>query len=325
MLERVYKADRFDDALAQIKRELGPDAIITSSRQVGGGLTGRTSVELKAVSKQEAVQAGIVREESSTSDVTLVERRLRRMGVPTSTARTLTRHVHRHHGGAPRSLEEAMGALTKALESQMIFAEPQESRARVVALVGPTGVGKTTTVAKLAAIAALIDRKNVALVSLDQYRIGGTEQLQRFAELIGIPMATAHDAHSLEIALRKHAQADLVLLDTAGRSPRDVHAIAEMADTLHGVDEQVEVHLCLPAAMRDCEIDGTVERLAPLQATRLICTKMDEAIYHGAVIAAQVTSGLPMAYFTTGQRVPEDIEIASAERLSALLCGKEEV
>jgi flagellar biosynthesis protein FlhF len=215
-------------------------------------------------------------------------------------------------------------ALAVALDEEMIFGEPvEQSRTRAIALVGPTGVGKTTTIAKIAAQLALVDQRRIGLVSIDQYRIGATEQLECFANLIGCPMHIAHDAASLEIALRKLSEADLVLIDTAGRSPKDRVALANMAECLYGVQEPVEVQLCLPASTRDSELQVAIDRHSILRPTKLISTKLDEALYHGAIIAAQVLSGLPLTYFTTGQCVPEDIERASSARLADLLCGEE--
>jgi flagellar biosynthesis protein FlhF len=196
-------------------------------------------------------------------------------------------------------------------------------RARVVALVGPTGVGKTTTIAKIAAHEQLVKGRQVGLVTIDEYRVGGIEQLARYAELIGCPIEVASDARTLEIALRKLGRADLVLVDTAGRSPRDAWALSAMSECLHAVQEPIEVHLCLPVAMRESELRTAIEHCSILMPSRLTCTKVDEAICCGTIVAAHIQSGLPLGYFTTGQRVPEDISIASAELLSALLCGED--
>lgn len=195
--------------------------------------------------------------------------------------------------------------------------------ARVLALVGPTGVGKTTTIAKIAAHEQLVRQQRVGLVTIDEYRVGGVEQLGRYADLIGCPMEVASDARTLEVALRKLNKADLVLVDTAGRSPRDAWALTAMAECLQGAQEPVEVHLCLPVAMRERELRTAVEHCSVLSPSRLTCTKVDEAICCGTIVAAHVQSGLPLGYFTTGQRVPEDISIASASLLAALLCGED--
>ena len=323
MLERSYKAKRFDDALAQVKTDLGPDAVIVSTRQI----TDRqhsAQVEVRAIKLEDALRMGYGQQSAEALAQSPFERRLCRVGIPAAAARTIKNRIAQDLGEEPVNLFSAKDALASALSEEMMFSGPLGQKVRCVALVGPTGVGKTTTLAKLAAIAALVNHRRVAFVSLDQYRVGGTEQLGRYAELIGCAMEIAHDRRSLEISLRRLGQAELVLIDTAGRSPRDLAAIGELADCLHGVDEAVEVGLCLPAAIGDAEAHVTVDLLAPLRPTRLVSTKLDEAVFLGSIVGAQVMSGLPLAHFTTGQRVPEDIEVAAPERLAALLCGEDE-
>lgn len=332
MLERTYRARRFDEALAQLKRDLGPDAIIVSSRRLPGRLGGPDRVELIALPKEAANDVSFrsasmaAPQSSSTGTVEapgFLERRLLRAGVPPSAARELAESVKRIHGAEPPSMLAAEPSLCAAIAEGMIFAGPIAKSPRVVALVGPTGAGKTTTTAKLAAHCALVEGRKVALISIDQYRIAGAEQLERYADLMEVPMEVASDAATLDAALRRLAKADLVLIDTAGRSPRDRNALQEMADTLHGVKEPIEVHLCIAAGARDSEIQAIVDRHAILRPTRLNVTKIDEAVDPGSIVCAEQVSGLPLSYFCTGQRVPEDMEVATPQRLASLLCGME--
>jgi flagellar biosynthesis protein FlhF len=322
VLERTYKAKHMGEALARIKRDLGADAVILSSREVrersSSGFA--LSVEVIAAPMGQLDRGAADKLSLSAADARAgsLERRFLDSGVPMNAARTLSMRVRRELREGTSTLVDS---LTEALRSEVAFAT--RGRARVQALVGPTGVGKTTTVAKLAAVASLVERRSVALVCLDQYRVGASEQLQRYADLIGIPMESATDAKSFDRALRRLARAELVLVDTSGRSPRDTAGIGLTADTLCGASEQVEVHLCVPASMREAELVGTIERQSVASPSRLVVTKLDEAVFCGGVLAAYVHSGLPLAYFTNGQRVPEDIEMASAESLSKVLCGEE--
>ena len=322
MLERTYKAKHMGEALARIKRELGPDAVILSSREVrersSNGFALSVEVIAVPVGGLDRMSADKLSQGAADARAGALERRFLDSGVPMNAARTLSMRVRRElrEGGAT-----LVDALSEALRAEVAFAGA--GGGRVQALVGPTGVGKTTTIAKLAAVQALIEHRSVALVCLDQYRVGASEQLQRYADLIGIPMECATDDKTFSRALRRLSQADLVLVDTSGRSPRDTAGIALTADTLRGASERVEVHLCVQAAMREAELVGTIERHSAAAPSRMIVTKLDEATFCAGVLAAYAHSGLPLSYFTTGQRVPEDIELASAEGLSKVLCGEE--
>ena len=311
--ERIFRAPRFAEALAMVRRQMGPDAVVLSSRQVDG------QVELVALPHQEAERLGLLQRRSRPAS--LLERRLQQAGLSPELSERLAREIRELHGGEPASLGIAREALEQALQ-RWVQVDEVPWRSRVVALVGPTGVGKTTTIAKLAAREALMHGRRVALVTLDTYRIAGAEQLEHYAQLIGVPIEVAHDARSFEIALRRLHEADLVLVDTAGRSPRDAYAIEALRTTLRGVEEPVAVWLCLAAATPAPELRFLVERHASLQPERLVSTKLDEAVRPGGVLTAYAESGRPLVWLTTGQRVPEDIEAPSAERLAGLLCGE---
>lgn len=323
-LEQRFRAGRFEDALAEVRRVLGPDALIVSRRQVRSGRAldgGGSLVEITALSAADARRQGTGPDVASTSG--MLERRLIRNGVPTGAARALSARVGSELRRRPHGPGQYQAALGCALKHEMLFGRSVGERTRAAALVGPTGVGKTTTIAKLAAGAALIQGRRVGLVSLDQYRVGGIEQLQRYADLIGVEMHSAYDARSLEVALRRLSDADLLLIDTAGRSPRDIAAFQELAECLAGAQEPVEVYLCVPAAMRSQELSLLSNQQNVLEPTRMIATKVDEAVGCEGIVAAQCETGLPLAYVTTGQRVPEDIEPASPELMASLLSGQE--
>lgn len=344
--ERTYRAPRFSEAMAQVKKELGRDAVILSSRQVRGGRLGGGMVEITAAppgfDPDRNTGRGRSEGEHNTAPYdrhgntggtrqaeTLLEERLARTGIPRRAAAHLVQQLRLQEGRLPTTLLRARDSLEVVLGDELLFSGPVLGRPRgprAIALVGPTGVGKTTTIAKIAALAALLDRRQVALISTDDYRIGGADQLQRYADLIGIPM-TAVDASQgkkgLRRALKAHSHADLVFIDTAGRSPMDKTGLAETAEVLAGAGEPVETHLCIPAAISDIELRAVLDRHQVLEPTRLLATKLDEAVYHGSIVAAQAIAGLPISYFTTGQRVPEDLEVAGAERLAGLICGEE--
>jgi flagellar biosynthesis protein FlhF len=193
------------------------------------------------------------------------------------------------------------------------------STAGVVMLVGPTGAGKTTTIAKIAARAALIDGRRVGLVTLDNYRVGGVEQIRMFAELIGVPLEVAETPDALAELI--DPDNDLTLIDTAGRSPRDSAAIAELAEHIAGQDIAVEVHLVIPAGSTADQIDELITRYGALNPSRLLFTKIDECARAPEVALAPARTHLPITWVTTGQAVPEDIETPTPARVLELASG----
>jgi flagellar biosynthesis GTPase FlhF len=188
---------------------------------------------------------------------------------------------------------------------------------RVVALVGPTGAGKTTTIAKLAARMALGRRQKVALISVDTYRVGGEEQIRIYADIIGVPLIVVHNLESLAETVAGLEGYSHIFIDTAGRSPKDVDAIDELVRALKAV-QNLEVHLTLPAGSSSRWIDGWVRRFSGLKLDRLLFTKVDEADELEELVRAPARHQTPVSFVTTGQRVPEDIEDASEHRLLSM-------
>ena len=309
MSEHTYTSPRLHIALARVKRELGSDAAILSSRQLEGG-----EFEVRA---RPGELASTPRRLAGPS---LLERLLSRSGLDPELIELLTESAEE-----TQTLAGAQRVLTDALRSRISFEAPNLDRGRRnIALVGPTGVGKTTTLAKLAAEAALVRRRSVGIISPDEYRIGASAKIQLYADLIGIPLEIARDRQSFERAMRRLADAEVIFLDTAGRAPRDRGAQAALAEILHLSGIEVNVTLCIAAATRSDELQGLIERHAVLRPKSITITKSDETQRHDATVASPMLSGLPLAWMTTGQRVPEDVERATPAGLAAVLCGLEE-
>jgi flagellar biosynthesis protein FlhF len=246
--------------------------------------------------------------------------------VPEALARRLVRHVAEvldpEQIHQPEAIREA---LRDAVESCVQVAPPIAAvpgSRRIVALVGPTGVGKTTTVAKLAANFKLAHGFRPGLVTVDTYRIAAVEQLRTYAEIIDLPLAVANAPDGMARAIDELGDVDIVLIDTAGRSPRDEVKIRELADFL-AAGKPDEVHLVLSAVAGERSLRAAVERFALVHADRLILTKLDEADGLGGVLAVLGHADRPVSYQTTGQAVPDDIEPADRSRLAALILGQE--
>lgn len=195
---------------------------------------------------------------------------------------------------------------------------------RLVALVGPTGVGKTTTIAKLAANFRLRERRNVGLITVDTYRIAAVEQLRTYADIIDLPMEVVSSPREMREAVRRMASLDLILMDTAGRSPRDEIKIQELRSFLCEAEAD-EVLLVLSSVAGERTLTHTAERFASVGTTGMILTKLDEATSLGNMLPLTRTSRLPIRYVTNGQSVPDDIETANAARLARLILGLETV
>jgi flagellar biosynthesis protein FlhF len=190
---------------------------------------------------------------------------------------------------------------------------------KIVALVGPTGVGKTTTIAKLAAMQTLKKKTKVALVTTDNFKAGAVEQLRTYAKVLRLPLEVAATAKELERAVSKHSDKDLILIDTTGKSPREREKLDELKSLLAGFE--IESHLCVSATTRDCELKDILEQFRTLPIHRLLFTKLDESRQLGCMVNLHVRNKLPLSYFTKGQRVPEDIEIATGRKVAELVLG----
>jgi flagellar biosynthesis protein FlhF len=188
-----------------------------------------------------------------------------------------------------------------------------DSRA-VIVLVGPTGVGKTTTIAKMAAH-ALGEGRTVTLITCDTFRVGGVEQTQRYADLMEVPWAAAHDESELARAIAQ-ATTDLILVDTSGRAPDAMaaeHLISDKMFLAICAEKKlaVHVHLCMTASVRANDAARIVKTFSAAVPGSLVITKLDETDMPSGLVHAVHASGLPLAITTAGQRVPEDISPAT--------------
>ncbi len=185
----------------------------------------------------------------------------------------------------------------------------------VVAVVGPTGVGKTTSIAKLAARFSLRHgNRHVAFISADNYRIGAQEQLTTYARILDIPMRSAGSVDELNAALNALSDKRLVLIDTAGMSQRDVR-LSKQLSLLQAGSRPVQTLLTLSATTQQAALKQAIKAFGEARPSACILTKLDEAGSLGGVLSAIIDGGLPVAYITDGQRVPEDMHLARAHTL----------
>jgi len=220
-----------------------------------------------------------------------------------------------------RSVLEVIAELIPADESNIRLEPPADARPRTIALIGPTGVGKTTTIAKLAATFKLKQKKTVGLITLDTYRIAAVDQLRTYANIIGLALHVVASPDELTRALHHCAGCDVILIDTAGRSQRDDPKLNELRSLISVADPH-EVHLVLSSTCSQAVLMEVAERFSSVRVDRIIFTKLDEAVSFGVLLNVVRKVNKRLSYVTTGQEVPHHIEPGSAKRLAALVLGE---
>lgn len=231
--------------------------------------------------------------------------------------------------GNPHTISDA--TLVKARVAELLEHEIKvfgpiktvTDKCRVVALVGPTGVGKTTTIAKLAANYRLREKRRVGLITVDTYRVAAVEQLRTYADIIDLPMEVVATPREMREAVARMSHLDLVLMDTAGRSPRDEVKIQELKSMLSEAEPD-EVHLVLSSTAGSKSLISTADKFADVGTTALLLTKLDEAHSLGHLASLVRECELPVSYLTDGQNVPDDIQVAERATMAARVLGVEE-
>ncbi|MGI6083376.1 MAG: flagellar biosynthesis protein FlhF [Limnochordia bacterium] len=350
MRVKRFVAPTLRDATAQVWREFGPDALIMQTEQVRRpGLLGwlrpswvavlaafdDSSTDsrrahcptVQAAEDNGAQSAGVTAEcgAHNLHDLAVAHllSRLKEQEIAEEHLAELGEALQirvRRGGEAPQ--RHLLALLAEQLKVAAPWPVGQE-RPLIVPFLGPTGVGKTTTIAKLAANYALKSGHRVGLVTADTYRIAAVEQLRIYADIIGIPLEVVYSPDEMESALQRLSDKDLILVDTAGRSPHHAVQMEELQTLLQAAGSP-HGHLVLSATTRQADMAEITDRFlacAPLEA--LVFTKLDETSTYGLLYNAVRRTGLPVAYVTHGQGVPEDIEAADAVKLARRIVGVE--
>jgi flagellar biosynthesis protein FlhF len=245
------------------------------------------------------------------------------LGLPPELAKAVTRAAI-GAGTDTQDIPELMRlGLMKALPLLVTFGADRLAKAAilgsgqpVIALIGPTGVGKTTTIAKLAARTALKEQRRVELITLDTYRIAAVDQLKTYAEIIGAGFHVPRSILELDALIRRFSGEATIMIDTIGRSAQDLADQMELADYLRE-NEQITKCLVIQATTQPADVQVAISKFALFGVNSLVITKLDETCRAGAAVATAAGAGLPLVYLCNGQRVPEDIAIATAESLTA--------
>lgn len=347
MKVRRIKACSMHEALDEARRQLGTNAAILHTKQyedpVWFGLRRRRGVEIIAAVDELPKQCVAVASAhgsvpggselnrvcleiseirhalaSLPRNTTMEERpqspaveRLVKNGAPEKLAVSLLANV-----GTVRDFDIILNILSRHIRcSGPIRCSQRQVRA---ALVGPTGAGKTTTAAKLAAQHLLVHKQSVALITLDTYRVGAVEQLATYARILNLPLEVAFTPEDVEALAAKHRDKDLIIIDTVGRSQRNREQLSELGRMLRSA-EPTEVHLVVSASASPAVQKEAVDSFSSLSASRLILTKLDECPQTGCILELAANSLMPFSYITYGQEVPDDIAAAESEKLARLV------
>lgn len=351
---KKIQAASVKDALAQIRREFGPEAVILHTKQIKQSGDGAVEVTAGIDNNSEQVTQRSQtppkpRREQKTSDQTSanseklqkemrqmqdrIDRLTKELQYPdVQTLPQLYREWYMHlvqqevdlpllkdlirgaqkslgNDATHRQLRHYMERAIDNIFAQSAPAEFQESQQRI-AIVGPTGVGKTTTIAKLATQKTIEEGRSVALITADTFRVAATDQLKVFADLIDVPVEIVYTPVEMRQAVKKFADFDYIYIDTTGRSQKDEENLSTMR-RLVKASQPDEVHLMLSATTSSATIQASAKQFSIFEITDLIISKTDEAETVGNVLTMLYRHEWPVSYFTTGQNVPEDISLGN--------------
>lgn len=370
MRVKKFMARTLPEAMAQVKADLGADAVIlhTNEVKVGGlfGLFATRMIQVMAAVEQQsaaaplapavglaaapalaeraAVQPSLEAMRGEMADVKamisdVVERlnlpassgrlepelrelvsRLARGGVEDQMAVSLANRVCARIARGQGAWPEVREIARELIMTDLGQVRTVDHSSKVVALVGPTGVGKTTTLAKLAAHLALQQRKRIALITADTYRIGAVEQLRTYSEILGVPLEVVYDPQEASRALDRYRDRDLILFDTAGRSPKNFSHMQELKTYLDAIQPaSTYLVMSLTSAYRDSLL--ILEHYLPVGIDHFLFTKWDETVAPGLIYNVVRKHKRPLSYVTTGQNVPDDIEVADPEQITRAILG----
>ena len=366
---KKVQSDSVRNAMRQIRREFGADAVILNTRNLNGNsaedpgarVEVTAGIYQQAPPNQEPAPTGSKEADAPSSEPTEETREMREtmlkmqetierltvdlqhpdvqqmpdqyrewylylvnQEVDAYLIKNLIRDAMKEKG-KKASHEEIREYFEQAVDS--IFMESpspvMDEEQRIIALVGPTGVGKTTTIAKLATQRSLEESRRVALITADTYRVAATDQITTFAHLLELPIEVVYTPEEMTEAMQKFTDYDYIYIDTTGRSQNDRENILQIQQILEAAEPH-EMHLVLSATTSTATLRSVANKFSLLPVTDLLISKTDEAEAAGSVLSMLQQYSWPVSYFTNGQNVPEDIMAGSAAGYCQLLFGEME-
>ncbi|ABZ84800.1 GTP-binding signal recognition particle protein, putative [Heliomicrobium modesticaldum Ice1] len=319
---------RPDDVIAGAGLATGGE-IVKKSESEGKSSQGVIDTELKQIKMLMGEILGRLHEGEATLPVELYMafKRLRENEVDEALARQIIRQIFEGNDGQngwnPERVRRLVLAQLASILGQPrpIFLPDSGKSQEVVMMVGPTGVGKTTTIAKLAATFSIVNRRKVGLITADTYRIAAVEQLKTFGDIIGVPVDVVFTPQALRSAIERHRDKELLLVDTAGRSHKNDSQLEELAAYVEQSQPSHSI-LVLSATTKFKDLLQITEGFSRMNIDRYLFTKLDETNHYGSILNLIHRTGKSLSYITTGQNVPDDMEVADPNKLSNLIYGE---
>ena len=363
---KSYFANSVENAMAQARQELGPDAMLVNSRKSSvetrhlgayevvfvseapdageaeppasparasspaGDRLAQQMAELKR--ELEGMRRTITRSalspaawRDSSADASEAYAALAAAEVAPELAREIVQGAESRlsQPGGAKSRPAFRGALIEQLESR-VKVQPLlgrgDARPRIVALVGPPGSGKTTSLVKLAVNYGLAARRPVTLLSIDTYRVAAAEQLRSYSAILGVGFHLVETVAALAQTLEENRGKELIFLDTPGLGPAEMAGYSALAQFL-STREDIDTHLTVSCSMKSADLSRVMDGFEVFRPQRILFTKLDETGSYGPILNECVRTGKALSFFTAGQRIPEDLEAAAKSRVAELIVG----
>lgn len=369
---KKYIASSMNEAMLQIRKELGADAVILSSKEIKtGGFLGffqkknmeviaaieKTPVKMEQPKvKQEPLQVQPkIQQDNEQQKQILAELQHMKKLLATKTseetnnlpvlyadlvhylisnqeltphiANDMVQNIYERTKDVEQLTEKQLAAYVKdEIETQIEHVPFEKIRAdkKIIQFVGPTGVGKTTTLAKIAASTMLEQKKKVAFITTDTYRIAAIDQLKTYARILDVPVEVAYSLDDYEAALKQFDAYDYIFVDTAGRNFRDDRYVLELKGMLPFQENKVDTYLVLSLTAKNSDMLDIYDQFSTLDIKKVIFTKMDETITYGALLNLLLEKNIDIAYMTNGQDVPDDLIKPSKQLISKLIVSRYE-